>query len=339
MREIIQQARALRRDMIEEMKKAEMVKEKFESVWTWVTEEERRELDKESSERGDTHVVAIDGSRRFQEFQVHVPFYVKAVAIRYPSTIGGHIYDSKEWLGLIKPPEMGKERSLIYMEAQEAAIAINALRRMEEDGIRFILADGSFSVPVNCDGQMSQCVLKGLEDLDVQEFMRCVWRNHNDVNEARRVECEYKRRLYALAAKEGIGRVVYVAKKYYSKQLFNFELEDAQIIEALSKLMKKEVGYTLPKTKKLKVGKETITLTYSYVRLSKNGPILYIEIPGEIDNGLFRRILGVLFHYTINGYPRPLAAAHKHSQITENAWENSLIEMGLFYEKTGREAL
>ncbi len=332
---VIEQARMLRDSLNVEMEKAVEVRDEFEKVWVELDDKAVKELvDKSINDEEDKNVVAIDGSRRYQEFQVHVPFYVKAVAIRYPSTVGGHIYIAKEWPGLVKPPEMGKERSLLYMEAQEAALAVNALENMRRDGIRFVLADGSFTVPIKCEGRSHKCVNECLKDMDVEKFMFCIWSNVMDADEAKKIECEFKRQLYKSAARKGEGKIVYVSKKYYSKQLFKHQLEDAQIITALSK---GAPGYTKPQTKKLNMGE--VTLTYSYVRLSRDKGLIYVEVPGSLNEKRFEEILGLLLYYSINGYPRPLTVAHKLSQISENVWEITLWEMGLWSEKTGREAL
>lgn len=77
----------------------------------------------------------------------------------------------------------------------------------------------------------------------------------------------------------------------------------------------------------------------SYARLADHSPCVKLEIPGKVDEAHLRRLLEVLKHGSVNGYPYVLREAHQRGKISRDELVNLASMLGLASEIGGREVL
>jgi hypothetical protein len=77
----------------------------------------------------------------------------------------------------------------------------------------------------------------------------------------------------------------------------------------------------------------------SYARLADHSPCVKLEIPGKVDETRLRKLLEMLKHGSVNGYPYVLREAHQRGKISRDELVNLASVLGLAAEIGGREVL
>ncbi|UXD22930.1 hypothetical protein IPA_09675 [Ignicoccus pacificus DSM 13166] len=279
-------------------------------------------------------VAAIDGSVNRKKLHAATVFAVRAVVIKIPK---GSTEETpkKEKMGILRFPQFWRERTIMYMEGLEAELYSDFT---EANPTFFMMMDGMFSVASKCHADLSAygCTpFKGtLDELLVRV------RNTNDVAEAIRVECGWKKEMYKEVAR--IARkvpTVYVGKSFMDNSVFNDpEIYDIEIIDVLAKTP----GFTKPFIQELEVGcspQETVTISRSYMKFSKRGSVYVVEVLGNVNEDEMEEIFKILIYYSVKGYPLPLKLAHRRCEISDRYFNVLLRRAGGGLLRTGREAL
>ncbi|MEM4576502.1 MAG: DNA double-strand break repair nuclease NurA [Candidatus Nezhaarchaeales archaeon] len=140
--------------------------------------------------------------------------------------------------------------------------------------------------------------------------------------------------------------VVFVAKRSSNSIYGEGRLPDMMLFSSMPK------GYSVPKTVKiselynipetelddLPLSSKLKVLTLSYVKLSDDGPLLKIEIPGIVSEDEVRDVIAKLSDVSPSGYPVPLLVAHSSAKIRGITLRKALSLVGIRLP-TGREAL
>ncbi|EZQ01754.1 MULTISPECIES: DNA double-strand break repair nuclease NurA [Acidianus] len=243
--------------------------------------------------------LSIDGGEFLKEFRVGSVAVVNAEALLFD----GENYDAVGTTSKIltfSPGNLAKERTSEVMAILEVNLAIEHADKSE-----FVLMDGSFA--------------KKLEKAKPGYLIS------NSLDEILSMNGE-KEMLYTLIAKKQAqlaqliskyrGNVLWISKNSKGNDLFNQNISDVGILEALTE----EPGYTLPIVHN--VDPNTIInseetrplngLQYSsfYLRLDKNAKVLKVDIVGIINEQQAKDILDILSSVSVNGYPYPLLKVH-----------------------------
>ncbi|MDH5815347.1 MAG: DNA double-strand break repair nuclease NurA [Candidatus Nezhaarchaeota archaeon] len=142
------------------------------------------------------------------------------------------------------------------------------------------------------------------------------------------------------------GFVVFVAKRSSSSIYDEERLPDMILFSSMPR------GYSKPRVVSLSgfynVPEEELnglslspklkTITLSYVRLTDDGPLLRIEVPGVLSESEMHDVVAKLSSVSPVGYPVPLLAAHNSVKLRRTTLRRalSLVDIRL---RTGREAL
>ncbi|ALU12812.1 hypothetical protein EYM_07725 [Ignicoccus islandicus DSM 13165] len=285
---------------------------------------------------------AVDGSKCNQKLQAYPIFAVRAVSIPF-SKNGNTLPIILEKMDVLIPHEKYEDRTILYMEGLEAEIHGFTVDRLRS--IELMLMDGMFSVASRCKEVLEKY---GCEPFDggLVELLDYIKSNNLDAGTAIKIECGWKKNLYKEVAERANNVLtIYVGKSFLSNELFGDNiLTDIGIINILAK---DKVGMTKPQRITTVVGckkyRKEVTLTRSYMKLSKNGAPLTVEVIGSYDEVEMNKIFNFLRRTSLKGYPLPLTQAHRKSKIS-NAECDLILSRALptFVSeliRTGREAL
>ncbi len=289
---------------------------------------------------------AIDGSKCEYKLQAYPAFAVRAVSLLFGKNLPLNSI-TLEKMDVIVPFEKYEDRIIVYMEGLEAEAYISTLRRIED--IDLMLMDGMFSVASKCKEPLAKYGCDEFEGslADLLDYVhQMVLEGALDSREVIRLECGWKKNLYKrIAEMANEVLTVYVTKSLLDNGIFKDGLmTDMGILNILAR---NRIGMTKPRRVSLKVGckdyAKEITLTRSYMKLSRNGSLLAIEVLGNHDEGSIIEIFNFLRRISLKGYPLPLTQAHKRSTIRKVDC-NFILSKALppylsWIAKTGREAL
>jgi len=312
----------------------------------------------------DLPLVGIDGSMNLKEYKSFAVYAVDAEAIISTSN-GIRSVCSTADVDIVVPYWLPRERVRLYMSTLEVKCALKAARCTDA----LIVMDGSIISMLVKPIPFADVLLRDDYLVRIARSYAAFFEKYaaeddlelKSKEEVPRIAGKYPYNLeslsllieyveYLTTLKELIlsyrERLCSVAKKSHSREIFNAASPDAAIIEKITR----RAGFF--RRKDLKLLREvkwrvpvygdvfsSITFTIVYVRLEDRGPVLKIEIPREAGEDEILELLGVFKHHSINGYPYPLTKAHKNVEITNSDMETLIRALGLYWARTGREAL
>ncbi len=122
--------------------------------------------------------------------------------------------------------------------------------------------------------------------------------------------------------------LVFISKTSYSNVVLDGALGDIFYYNKATT----GTGYSEPRL-------DPAGVTTSYARLAEHSPCIKLEVPGRVDEGRVRELLGHCKTGSIDGYPYVLREAHQRGKIRKDDLEKLANELGLAAEIGGREVL
>lgn len=300
------------RKAFETFKKAENEKESLEKALDyWVKMEDL-------SYSGGYEFVGVDGSFLVRPLIFSTFYLARAIAIA-PS-IGGFRASKSEVINTTSDDQVRQhaEAVMTLLEVEVASKALTELIKQGEEPI--LLFDGSVSSLI-----LHQAVL------------------HRSPLYPYYIASRISKELSMIANE---GCIVFVAKRSSSSVYCGGRLPDMMLFSSMPRgysrpmVVKLSELYNIPEVEleDLPLSPKLKTLTLSYVRLSENGPLLKMEIPGVLSEDEVRDVIAKLRSISPAGYPVPLLVAHNSAKLRGMTLRRALSLMGIRL-RTGREAL
>ncbi|MEM2213869.1 MAG: DNA double-strand break repair nuclease NurA [Candidatus Nezhaarchaeales archaeon] len=265
-------------------------------------------------------LVGVDGSFLVRSLTFSTLYLARAIAIA-PS-LGSFKASKSEVLDTINDDQV-RQHAEAVMTSLEVEVASRALTELMRRGKGFMLL---------FDGSLSSLILHRV-------ILHRSPISHYSYYIASRISKELSR-----VADEGL--VVFVAKRSSSSIYSEMRLPDMVLFSLMPKgyskprIVRFSDLYNISETEldELPLSPKLKTMTLSYVRLSENGPLLKIEVPGALSESEVHDVIAKLSSVSPAGYPVPLLAAHKSAKLRRMTLRRALSLVGIRL-RTGREAL
>ncbi len=310
-----------------------------------------------------TNLFAVDGSMNLKEYKNFIVYAVDA------ETLG--LIDRKirvinrlADIDILIPYWLPRERVRLYMSILETRAALEALNEKEAE---YVFMDGSLTSEIirpigyrpknfgverlikHYRPMLENAAVRSEPEIASKQIIerKAEMNEHPGLLNELSLFLEYVEHLASVRELlfKYKNRVVGVAKRSQSNFLFNLPYPDIAILEEKMK----EAGYvvaaepqTLESSKRyLPAYKELLNFPFTvvYVRLEKEGPVLKVEVAGEADEDTIKEVVAVMRSVSVQGYPYLLAQVHRDVEITNSDMETLVRLLGLYWAKTGREAL
>ena len=312
-------------------------------------------------------LVGVDGGMNLKEYRDFAVYAVDAEAVAAGEEGLVPIVRAAD-VDVIFPYWLPRERVRLYMATLEAKCAIRALAEVDDS---VVVLDGSlisvFVRPVPYTELMArsrslsrimsdylplfeESAERGETELRAKEAVAEILESTGDVKDAQTTALFLEYLEYLAAFRELVrgfkARVVAVAKRSYSREIFRRSVPDMTIVERLTR----STGYFRKvepraladaKWRLPAYGNELSSLSFTviYARLENESPVLKIELVGDAGESTIKSVLGLLRKHSVNGYPYPLTRAHRDVEITSADIETLARALRLHWAKTGREHL
>jgi len=312
-------------------------------------------------------LVGVDGGMNLKEYKDFAIYAVDAEAVAAEEEGLVPIAKAAD-VDVIFPYWLPRERVRLYMATLEAKCAIKALTEVSDsvaalDGSLIsvfvrpvpyteLMARSRFSSRIMSDylPLFEESAERGEVELRAKEAVAEVLESAKDVQDAQTTALFLEYLEYLAAFRElvrGFGtRVVAVAKRSHSREIFRRSIPDMTIVERLTRgtgyFCKVEPRALADAKWRLPAYRDelgALSFTVIYARLENETSVLKIELVGDADESTIRRVLGLLRKHSVNGYPYPLTRAHRDVEITSADIETLARALRLHWAKTGREHL
>ncbi|MEQ9714165.1 MAG: DNA double-strand break repair nuclease NurA [Candidatus Asgardarchaeum sp.] len=318
-------------------------------------------------------IVAEDGSFNYIEYKKYLIYAVAAEAVAFD---GNNLkivtnYD----VDVLIPYKFIRDRVRFYMSILEKKVVLKLLS--EKKNFDYVLLDGSIMGDiirpaayahrpnVTIKNKLRDIFFTKIENSLNSEEFSCVYAKtlYDDVidiigNEdiekitAAMVYLEYLENLLTLSKLlKSESKIIAVSKRSSGNHYFGRAIPDMAIFERYNRAAGfsfKPIKVVDIVSKKYKIAFpileslfRNISISFFYVRFSKNSTVLKFEIVNEdCDEDYIKEILNDLEPYIVNGYPYLLTRAHRDVKITRKEMLEIAKALGIeFLETTGREML
>ncbi|RLF07639.1 MAG: hypothetical protein DRJ64_02585 [Thermoprotei archaeon] len=315
----------------------------------------------------DFPIAAVDGS---MNYKLYKGFIIYAVGSEGVLLDNDRISDVKQLgdVDVLIPFWLPEERIKLYMSILEMK---NAIYMLVKNSRAFVLIDGSLSNLImrpiryvysntEINRKIEEEYFETLQD-DIEKLRNSIvsknytqevferYKDEYGVSEAQ-AACfyleyiEYLLSLRCLLSKYS-ERIISVAKNSEDRSIFKLAISDIAYLDVITKTPGFTQGENIViKTIKRKLPVfwdffKNLEFTVIYVRFSRGGPMLKLEIPYTLRSLSIVDILKTLQYTCVDGYPYPLMKAHRDVKITNKDMEAITKMLSVYWAKTGREML
>lgn len=315
----------------------------------------------------DFPIAAVDGSMNYKLYKGFIIYAVGSEGVLLDNDRISVVKQLGD-VDVLIPFWLPEERIKLYMSILEMK---NAIYMLVKNSRAFVLIDGSLSNLImrpiryvysntEINRKIEEEYFETLQD-DIEKLRNSIvsknytqevferYKDEYGVSEAQ-AACFYLEYIeYLLSLRYLISKysekIISVAKNSEDRSIFKLAISDIAYLDVITKTPGFTQGENIViKTIKRKLPVfwdffKNLEFTVIYVRFSRGGPMLKLEIPYTLRSLSIVDILKTLQYTCVDGYPYPLMKAHRDVKITNKDMEAITKMLSVYWAKTGREML